>query len=494
LIRYRLLSAGNRSLVPVVLLLTLLSGFVQAAETPRVVVSIKPLHSLAAGLLEGVAEPYLLIDNDLPPWKYRPNYGDQGELAAADLLVWTGVELEPGLVPAVAALGEQRPVIEVLGLRGLKVLPARGDDHRRDPFVWLDTRNMLILLDTLAERLIQLDPGRESVYRRNWQALAEKLSQLDRTLEYSYRDVSGVPVFFYHDTHQYFEQAYAMHVAGSVVQVDGGERPDAASLLLTRAAMQSRDMACLFVERGLQEPNVDILTEGGTTRVVELDSLGSGLAAGPSLYLELMRGNFEAIASCVRAQKPVDVALVDFVAPDPSNSPRQLRPRYAMLDQHGRSVTHEDFRGRLQLIYFGYTFCPDICPTSLAILAQALRLLDDSDAEQIQPIFITVDPLRDTPEVLAEYVKYFHPQMLGLHAAPDATRRIAETFRARYEMVPSQSGDPDRYSMDHTSSLYLLGRQGEFITKFAHGFPAKEVASHLREYLQPSSPRLSEQR
>ena len=490
----RFLSARHLCLVLSVLLVVSPGGLVHAAEAPRVVVSIKPLHSLVAGLLEGVAEPRLLIDKDMPPWKYRPDYGAQSRLAEADLVVWTGIELEPGLAPALSDIDEQRKVIEVLGLDGLKVLPARGDDRRRDPFVWLDTRNMLMFLDTLAERLIQLDPARESVYRRNWREQAEGLSQVDRTLEYGYRDVSGVPVFFYHDTHQYFEQAYAMHVAGSVVQVDGGERHDAASLLLTRAAMQSRDTACLFVERGLQEPNVDILTEGGTTRVVELDSLGSGLAAGPSLYLELMRGNFEAIASCVRAQKPIDVASVDFVAPDPSNSPRQLRPRYAMLDQHGRSVTHEDFRGRLQLIYFGYTFCPDICPTSLAVLAQALRMLDDSDAEQIQPIFITVDPLRDTPEVLAEYVKYFHPKMLGLHATPDATRRIAETFRARYEMVPSQSGDPDRYSMDHTSSLYLLGRQGEFITKFAHGFPAKEVASRLREYLQPSSPRLSEQR
>jgi protein SCO1/2 len=80
-----------------------------------------------------------------------------------------------------------------------------------------------------------------------------------------------------------------------------------------------------------------------------------------------------------------------------------------MLDQYGRSVTHEDFPGRLQLTYFGYTFCPDICPTSLAVLAQAPRLLDYVEAERIQPIFVSVDPERDTREGLAEYVKYFHP-------------------------------------------------------------------------------------
>jgi protein SCO1/2 len=115
-------------------------------------------------------------------------------------------------------------------------------------------------------------------------------------------------------------------------------------------------------------------------------------------------------------------------------------------------------------------------------MSKALRLLGD-EADEIQPIFITVDPQRDTPEVLAGYVTYFHPRMLGLSTNPKATRRIAELFRARYEMVPSTGGDPERYSMDHSASLFLLGRNGEFITKFAHGLPATEVADRLRAYL-----------
>jgi protein SCO1/2 len=135
------------------------------------------------------------------------------------------------------------------------------------------------------------------------------------------------------------------------------------------------------------------------------------------------------------------------------------------------------------LIYFGYTYCPDICPTSLAVMAQALSLLGD-DAEQIQPIFITVDPQRDTPELLAKYVAYFHPRMLGLSASPEVTKRIAELFRARYELVPAEDGDPRRYTVDHTASLFVLGRTGEFLAKFAHGLPARDVAGRLRELLR----------
>jgi protein SCO1/2 len=115
-------------------------------------------------------------------------------------------------------------------------------------------------------------------------------------------------------------------------------------------------------------------------------------------------------------------------------------------------------------------------------MAQALDMLGE-EAQDLQPISITVDPQRDTPKHLTEYVKCFHPQMLDLSAGPQMTKRTAELFRARYEFVPSESGDSDRYSVDHTASLYLLGRNGEFITKLAHGLPAQEVAERLRRYL-----------
>jgi cytochrome oxidase Cu insertion factor (SCO1/SenC/PrrC family) len=114
------------------------------------------------------------------------------------------------------------------------------------------------------------------------------------------------------------------------------------------------------------------------------------------------------------------------------------------MDQNGQAVSDHDFRGRLQLIYFGYTFCPDICPTALASAAQALELLGD-EARHVQPIFITVDPARDTPSVLKRYAGYFHPRLLGLSGSLEMTRRTAENFNVHYAKVASASGDPDRY-------------------------------------------------
>ena len=473
-----------RQVAGLLLLSLLLAGSVSASQVPTVAVSIKPLHSLLAGLMQGIGEPRLLIDGRVPPWRFEPDATQRKTIATVDLLVWSGGELEPGLVDPLASRGAGGLTVEVLGNEALKVLPARHDERRRDPMFWLDSRNMLLLLDVFARLLIDADPDRAPAYERNWQRMTESLSAIDRVMEFGYRDVSGVPVFFYYDTHQYFAQAYAMHLAGAVLPVGGRELPDAARLLDTRAGLQAAGAACLFTEQALEEPNLDLLLSGGGTRVVELDSFGATLPAGPDLYVELMRANFNAISRCVRALKPQAADVADaFEEPDVSRSPDRLRPRYLMMDQHGRSVSHEDFRGRLQLIYFGYTFCPDICPTSLAVMAQALRLLGE-EAEQVQPIFITVDPQRDTPALLAEYVKYFHPRLLGLSASPQATKRIAELFRARYERVPAGDGDPARYSMDHTASLFLLGRNGEFITKFAHGLPADEVAERLRTYLR----------
>lgn len=116
-------------------------------------------------------------------------------------------------------------------------------------------------------------------------------------------------------------------------------------------------------------------------------------------------------------------------------------------------------------------------------IAQSLKYLG-AGAQRVQPIFITVDPARDTPEVLGSYVAYFDPRMLGLAGSEPATKRIAELFKVRYEKVPAADGDPTRYGMDHTASLYLLGPYSEFIAKFAYGLAPREIAKRLGEYLE----------
>ena len=466
------------------LVLFILSANLWAAQPPEIVVSSRPVHSLVSGLMQGIGEPTLLIEQPISPWEHTADIDDIELVSTADLLIWTGSELEPSVAELLAQIDSRPQLFEVLSSDALKILPARQDDRLRDPFFWLDSRNMLILLDEFAQWLINADPERSDIYQRNRNQMAATLSELDREMEFRYRDVSGVPVFFYHDTHQYFEQAYAMHVGGSVAAFGESSADNAERLLALRHKLTNREKSCLFTEKALSEPHVELVAAGTGANQSELDSFGVSLTPGPGLYGQLMTKNFQTISDCVNATRPkvAENAEQRYLVPDERLFPAQIVPRYLMMDQFGRAVSSEDFRGKLQLIFFGYTFCPDICPTSLAVMAQALDMLGE-EAKDIQPIFITVDPQRDTPKHLAEYVRYFHPQMLGLSASPQMTKRTAELFRARYEFVPSESGDPDRYSVDHTASLYLLGRNGEFITKFAHGLPAQEVAERLRSYL-----------
>ena len=162
--------------------------------------------------------------------------------------------------------------------------------------------------------------------------------------------------------------------------------------------------------------------------------------------------------------------------------PTRFEAKFSLVDHNGKHVTQEDYRGRWLLVFFGYTHCPDVCPTTMVDVSLVLRRLA-GDARKVQALFITVDPERDRPEILKEYLAYFDARLLGLSASPEVTKRTAELFKARYERVPAADGDPRRYTMDHTASLYLLGRKGEYLTKFAHGLPAREVAARIRDYM-----------
>jgi len=153
------------------------------------------------------------------------------------------------------------------------------------------------------------------------------------------------------------------------------------------------------------------------------------------------------------------------------------------VDCGGRLVTPEEMLGKYQLIYFGYTYCPDVCPTSLQVMAAALKQLGPL-RKKIQPYFITVDPERDTQEVLAGYVTYFDKEMIGLTGSRAMIDRLLKEFNVTAEKVPDEGGDPNKYLIDHTASLYLMAPDGRFITKFAHGITPKQLADKLREYVR----------
>ncbi|MDP2793325.1 MAG: SCO family protein [Sulfurisoma sp.] len=175
------------------------------------------------------------------------------------------------------------------------------------------------------------------------------------------------------------------------------------------------------------------------------------------------------------------VAAVPKHTEQPAETP-DLAPRYLLQDHRGRAVTQEDFRGRFQLVIFGFISCPDVCPTALLGFRNILEALGDK-AERLQPIFISVDPERDTGPVLREYTTAFDPRILGLTGAPELIRRAADTFRVRYEKVREPGAPPEVYTMDHSTGMYLLDPDGRFLVKFASNAPAQGVAARIRSLM-----------
>lgn len=165
----------------------------------------------------------------------------------------------------------------------------------------------------------------------------------------------------------------------------------------------------------------------------------------------------------------------------PSES-REIIPRYLLIGPAGQAVSNEDFAGRFQLLAFGYTFCPDICPTTLSEMAEIMRRLGD-DAALLRPLFITLDPERDSPSVLKTYTAFFDSRIIGLSGTPALVSRAAGNFKVRYAKVASAGGDPKNYAVDHAAGMFLLGPDGQFIKKFAYGTALDAVVSEIKRNL-----------
>ena len=156
---------------------------------------------------------------------------------------------------------------------------------------------------------------------------------------------------------------------------------------------------------------------------------------------------------------------------------------FTLTDHTGAVRTEQDFRGKLMLIYFGYTYCPDVCPTALQIMSVALQNLGGK-AEAVTPVFITIDPARDTAQHLGDYVKNFHALMVGLTGSAAQIKQTAKVFRVYYRKAEAAAGDPPKdYLMDHSSVVYLMDREGRYITHFTHRSPSEKIEAAIQKYL-----------
>ena len=160
---------------------------------------------------------------------------------------------------------------------------------------------------------------------------------------------------------------------------------------------------------------------------------------------------------------------------------------FELVDQAGQTRTERDFHGKLLLVYFGFTFCPDICPTDLQAIGLAMDRLGP-DAVNVQPLFITLDPERDTSEHLAQYVPMFHPQLVGLTGRTPAIQKAAAAYRVYHRRVQYEKSEAD-YTVDHSAFIYLMDRDGKYLGFFPPGTSADQIVGMIWPHLGAASAR-----
>lgn len=192
-------------------------------------------------------------------------------------------------------------------------------------------------------------------------------------------------------------------------------------------------------------------------------------------------------AALLRGPAPVDPNAPPAPAPVRSSGEAQVGGPFTLVNHRGETVTDADFAGRPMLIYFGFTYCPDVCPASLQVMAAALDQLTPETRAQFQPILITVDPERDTPELLAQYVTApaFPENLTGLTGTLDQVRNAARAYRVFFARVDDDGLSSD-YTVDHSSIIYLMDREGRFVEIFPHGSAPSVIAARLQAFLETS--------
>lgn len=159
-----------------------------------------------------------------------------------------------------------------------------------------------------------------------------------------------------------------------------------------------------------------------------------------------------------------------------------IRADFSLVDHTGKRVTADDYKGRWLLVYFGFTYCPDICITSLNTMHDVMEKLGDT-ADRVQPMMISVDPERDTPEVMARYVNAFDKRIVGLTGTDDEIRHAARSFRAYYARRENREA-PERYLVDHSGYLYLMAPDGSYRTVYSHSEPASKIAPDILRFIE----------
>lgn len=327
----------HASLAPGAALALILAGTSPAAFAaeagPKVVASIQPVHSLVAGVMEGVGSPSLLVAAGASPHAYQMRPSEAKALAGADLVVWVGEELEAFLAKPVASLGARARVLELMAAPGVELLPTReggsweehdhhedahhdsqnepehhdeahAEDHHgehgeHDAHIWLSPANARAIVRAAAAGLAEVDPARASRYAANAGTVTARLDALEGEMRAVLEPVRGRPYVVFHDAYHYLEHAFGLNAVGSIT-VSPERQPSAARLAELRARIRGEGAACVFGEPQVATKLVATVVEGTKAGVGELDAEGSTrMAPGPDAYFTLMRQNAKALSDCL---------------------------------------------------------------------------------------------------------------------------------------------------------------------------------------------------
>lgn len=162
------------------------------------------------------------------------------------------------------------------------------------------------------------------------------------------------------------------------------------------------------------------------------------------------------------------------------NSRALIGGEFSLINHKGAPMTDKDFLGKYMVVYFGYTFCPDVCPMDLQIMADAMRFLPPEKLEQVNPVFVTIDPERDTVDVMAEYVSYFHDDMIGL----TGTNEQVDAIKKAYRVYAAKADDSADYLVDHTSYTYFMDKEGTLLKHFNHGEDPEAMANTISSFIE----------
>ncbi len=266
-----------------------------SATAAEVAVSIKPVHSLIAGVMEGAGAPVLIVDGAATPHEYALKPSGARMLGRAKLIFWVGPALESFLARPLAALAKDARVVTLARAPGMSLLdPDKGGDLH----LWLDPGNARVITEAAVRELSRLDPGNAALYRRNGEQVISRIDALERQLKGRLAPLAGVPYVVYHDAFGYLERAFGLKAAG-YASPSHERRPGARGMAGVRRILGGAGVRCLFGDPRADPRLMAAMVTGLEAGTGTLDPLGAAMEAGPELYFRLMRANAAALVRCL---------------------------------------------------------------------------------------------------------------------------------------------------------------------------------------------------